>query len=286
MDTLSQQLESLGVDILHQSDGTTAVIRLPGILSDCHHFDPVANQFPSGLDIGVDSLTFEEISNVIYLLRQSGYHKVIPIGSSMGGMRLAFIIELLRQNHPEVMNDTDWLELIIIDSPTGVETMKDLPDAVARLVPVKRISLPICSIAMRLIVKPPRRGDIQVPGHELMRQLAGVDMTDDDWRTYVRVKSILIAQEYTGSQLQEWVDWMVQVGRDGSLKRAATSLRGIKSTYICCNSKELNTTVKQPRAAKWWESYAGVTVTEIAAAHCGLLQMPETFNQVMSEALA
>lgn len=266
-----------------------ATLFLPGILGKAeNYFFPIANLFP-GRHIGIDDVgtsydhddMVEKVLNELFRFYTRN-QSVTMVGASIGGMKIPFVIEQFRQLYPSY--SLDFIKrIVIIDAPSGAETLVPLPDWSSGFVE-SRAGILISPLSK--IIVAPKDSEITYPGPRALQR-----MTDDDrlpeaeWRELVKRTAKYHLRGYSMRLWWSWMSWMIKVGRDGSLARACASLEHVKTVYVAC-THEGNVTVDQPRALEWFaEHVPDLHVMSVNAVHCGFLQQQPEFEEVLRPAL-
>ena len=212
---------------------------------------------------------------------------VTLLGSSLGGNVAAFVTEQLARDNPDI---DDWLSVVLVDAPAGSRTF-----TAAQAVPPGLITSPPGKVIFTAIGGTmlfvsrqgpglPKDEFITMPSAEVMKRLAGRgDFSEEEWRDWVKQAAKSGLTGHSGSVWAEQIRWMTQVVEDGSLDRAARSLRDRRATYVQCVTG--NDVVLQPKAQQWWLERMGSTNPDdsaryrtIAAPHCAYLQMQQAFE--------
>lgn len=261
------------------------VIALVGILNHGDKFDPLGYDIDRVIpyEPRQEFVAEKYIAEAAELLTEKALEgPVILIGSSLGGKLTPFIVKRWRELTCD--GQLDRLRVIIEDAPSGVESM-----AAAFCNPtVGKVMTSPFGNALRWLSQikvGPRDEYIEIPSADVMIQLAGKAMADDDWRAWVKAESIKGLSGFSGDAWLSQLRWMITVGRDGSLAAACAALDGVDTTYIACVGKG-NDVVKQPYALDWWVRYVpGLKILRIEATHCGHLQQVLTFRQVFAQAM-
>lgn len=266
---------------------------LPGILSDGSNFQALGFDTDACMDYAAyDPECFNvydivhDLAGVIKNDLETGVTAAL-VGASLGGMLIPFVVQQLRVIMPA--SSLSEVRCIIIDAPFGVESMiaAGCSPLAGRLIrsPIGQLLRPLASIKVG-----PKDQCIEIPDADMMRAIAGDDITDemmteDGWRAYVRRRAIA---ELGGHASQQWLEqlrWMTRVGHDGSLYRACKSLKGVNTTYLACLGPG-NDVVKQPHAmVQWQRNVPGLHVVEKNVVHCGFLQQAPTFRGALAEIL-
>lgn len=210
------------------------------------------------------------------------------VGISLGGvLGLIAAADLINEGV-----SADRLKLIMIDSPWGADTMKELPSfargIAARALPKLRGSNPGASwkrFIMRKLMKGPKPDEIEIPSQYAMTVIAGRVLDQPSWRTWV-VDTADGAIKRQGFDL-----WLSQVGCLLNIKdeqdRAAQVAReaDLRVGYVACLSPA-NVTVDQPRAyERCVEALPYVRVVTVHTPHAALLQYPESFRSAFESAM-
>lgn len=223
-----------------------------------------------------------EVAAKVKLVLEAGRPAVL-VGASLGGMLIPFIVSELRQLVPKAL--LDLLRCVIIDSPFGAETMiaAGCSTFAGRVIrsPVGQLLRPLASIKVG-----PKDQYIEVPDADMMREIAGIAMSDAEWRAYVKRRAI---QELSGHSSKQWLEqlrWMTRVSHDGSLRRACLAMKGVDTSYLACVGPG-NDVVKQPLASELWAtSTPGLKMYSANAVHCGFVQQAPTFRRAVAAALS
>lgn len=263
----------------NRSDGSTYC--LPGILARSRNkFGPVAHLL-RGIVTGFDDVGtnhnqdvwMQQVGKDLYLDLHRG-QKIDLVGESMGGMKIPFLVDSLSPADRARLG-----KIIIVDAPTGAETMKALPNWFA---PALASGLVAWGMAGRIgdalvakMTDPPKLDEITTPDRqtaEMIMQRYGSIHTYDEWSEFVAEESIRGLSGFSGRMWQSWLAWMIQVGRDHSLEKACMSLAGLDVTYVACVHPG-NSVVAQPSAANWWRTRVpGIKEHAVSATHSGFLQ--------------
>lgn len=274
---------------------STTIIPLPGILAlnKESHAPLMFDRFGQMEWTGTSRERFESDKTIADVVRRADQlrlsgRQVTLLGSSLGGMQMAFVVQALRKKLPQ--NNFEWLKVILVDSPNGSRTCKGL-----EWVPSGGLLAWLAMSILRVFgffimwigrMGPglPKDDEISQPSPAVMAKLGGrSDMTTEEWKQHVKATA---KQGLKGHKVSVWahqVRWMAKVGADGSLQEAAQALRGIDVTYLMCTDG--NGTVVQPDAANWWSEYSGAEVIEVASPHCGYLQKQVEFDRVFVDLL-
>lgn len=273
----------------------TVVIPLPGILARTmeQHGPLVLDRFgqvewikQSAVSFDPDLTIMETVAWVKYW-RGCGY-QVRMLGSSLGGMQAAFVVQKLREELPN--DNFEWLQVVLVDSPNGSKTCKGLewvpssgPLAWLAMFVVRVLGFFIMWIG-RMGPGLPKDDEISQPSPPTMVKLGGrSDMTTTEWQQHVKATAKQGLKGHRASVFAAQVRWMAKVGADGSLQQAAVALCDIDVTYLMCTDG--NATVVQPEAADWWQEYGDVRIVAVAAPHCGYLQKQVEFDEVLLDTL-
>lgn len=263
---------------------------LPGILSRGEDAQPLGLE---GKVVKYDkhgSKHFEAdwiVKDTVYKILPDlhGDKEVWLIGASLGGMLIPFIIREIRDWLNPAEGMLNKLHCVIIDSPSGVETLiaARCSPFVGRVIrsPFGQALRPLAHVKMG-----PKDEYIDIPDADTMREIAdGVAMSADDWREYVKRRAI---KELGGHSSRQWLHqlrWMTQVGRDDSLRLACGWMKGIDTTYVACISAG-NNVVKQPLAMEHWQGdIHDLKVYPVNGVHCGFLQQARVFRGALKEIL-
>lgn len=259
-----------------ESDGLT--ICLHGILQRYTQFLPLGSSLP-GRGYGVNDQTPRyDLDGLVTFVRSVLTHALPKdaernlVGASMGGMQIPFIVEGLSPSQRRMLG-----KIVLVDAPTGAATMKEMPTQLAGLVE-SPLGAPIMALINQFMLKPPKDREIDLPSDWQERQLHDPTFTEQSWREQVKLRAMANMRGFSGRIYHNWTSWMIRVGRDGSLARAAHSLRGLDVTYLACTSLG-NGTVRQPDAYDWWEEHTDAKVVEVDAVHCGFLQQQAKFEE-------
>lgn len=242
---------------------------LPGVLARAkEQFDPISHVLPGGYPVSYDYVgpivhperDIARVSNLVGGFAYFQPNQVALVGASFGGMLIPFVVSRLAGSV------RDRLKIVIVDAPTGLDTIIDPMARWARLAT-------LASLVTR---------HIDVPVSEDM--LPKLDEISDglDER---RIRAIA-RRNVTGHKLSALIGptaWMARVGCDGSLAEACKSLRGLDVTYVACIHPG-NGVVRQPRAVAWWRQHVPtLRVVRVEATHCGFLQNEPEFVEVFRD---
>lgn len=212
---------------------------------------------------------------------------VTLLGSSLGGNVATFMTEQLAHDNPDI---DDWLSVVLVDAPAGSRTFtaaQAVPPGLITSSPGKVIFTAIGAASLFVSRQGPglpKDEFITMPSAEVMEHLAGrSDFSEEEWCDWVKQTAKKYLTGHSGSVWAEQIRWMTQVSEDGSLNRAARSLRERRVTYVQCVKG--NDVVLQPKAQQWWLERIGSSNADdspryrtIAAPHCGYLQMQQSFE--------
>lgn len=272
--------------------GKEQVICLPGILArPDEQFGPILAELEAqggrihtynyeGRRFNPEALVESAVELVRSYIRQGT--PVALLGASMGGMVVPFIMERLNSFEHR------YVRVVIVDAPTGAETMAALPNWIAWLFPALRpgvlTNLTIGKLIMRTMMVPPKRDMITFPDTATMSRLTeGACTTQEEYIDWVIETARHGLRGHLFSMWWSQLAWMIRVGRDGTLREACESLVRTSATYVACTRG--NDVVCQPQAADWWRSQAHIDVIEVSGTHCGFLQDQPVFARVLGEIL-
>jgi hypothetical protein len=278
---------------ISQSEVNGVVLVLPGILArSAEQYGPLVSMLMlHGSVIGYDytgsaPMQINELVDLVFGdidMAAKNSQSITLIGSSLGGMQLPFIVGAyrvygLRKDIP--------MKSIIIDAPTGAETMVQVPlgrfGETVVMSPFGQLLKPLAYIKIG-----PKDSLIHVPEtEELMIEVAGKAMTSEQWRSWVKDRAV---KGLSGHSARLWLSqlrWMISVGRNGLLEERCRALQDDDITYIACLGSG-NDVVCQPAAASWWEEVLNAEVVKVEdGVHCGYLQQACHFREVLSKVMA
>lgn len=267
-----------------EPDCSITTIVLPGILErPDEQFAPILSALPGAVlavepnprRFDVDAVVYATVQQ-IEIARQVG-HRVNLLGASIGGMLLAFVVDAYRKKHRDE-NDLSWLHVVLIDAPSGAETMSELPSWARQLVGSRLFALTMSGSfgdwVVARMVKSPRPEEIEA--------------TSRKERADIIEQARQNLSGHSGSLWQQQLAWMVGVGISSgtfALEDAALALAGVRTTYLACVHPG-NVTVDQPTASQLWQIMVpGMTVDRVAAVHCGFLQQRQLFVEALDHIL-
>lgn len=273
---------------------TATTICLPGILARAEEqFRPLNPVFEeSGANLSFfdfDPARFNaeaEVRGIAGLVR-SRHHGGAPVTllcASLSGMLAPFVVRQLAADKPQ-----DWLKVIIVDAPTGADTMCAVPTWGTGI--FNRDLKPsfengrVAKLVMKQFSKGlPKDEFITTPDAVTRHQLAGHEVAESDWAQWVKDEA---ASALTGHRFLAWyeqIGWMIDVGKSGQLAGACAFLHGLDVTYLACTAG--NDVVEQMTAAKLWQTYVPtMTVDTVDASHCGFLQNQPECAQALRQLL-
>lgn len=244
---------------------------LPGVLARAtEQFDPIGHVLPGCTLTPHDyagpifrpRVEIARIGSLLTGLTYFSPYRAGLVGASFGGMLIPFVVSRLPPD-AEVRNR---LKVVIVDAPSGLET---IIDPMARYARLATLAAPIT-----------RHMDVPV-SEDMLPKLGEISKGLDK----LRVKAIA-RRNVTGHRLSTLIGqtaWMARVGRDGSLAEAAKSLRGLGVTYVACIHPG-NGVVRQPQAVEWWtKQVPDIRVVGMNATHCGFLQNEPEFADVFRD---
>ena len=198
----------------------------------------------------------------------------------MGGMQLPYLMTRFRELRPDV--DTADLKSVIVDSPSGVESMGIPLARLLQLGPIKTalhylpggIEMPVFDLAVPL-------NGITLPA-DLMR--AGSEEAVARYRQEVRQATKRKLSGFSLRLVLKQIMWMVDIGKNGSLERACqTGLRDVPTYYVQCT---LGNITVLPSAAERWKRWVDLTHLRAAAGHCAFHQNQPVFEQILPRIFA
>ena len=270
-------------------DGT--VILLPGILArPVEQYNPLGLALEAiGRPIGFSYASDARMNmpGLVELVRTQlseslARGPVVLVGSSMGGMQIPFIIEDYRNKYTSAAKDLEQLKIIIVDAPTGAETMKALPNFAAGLLASGAGRMVLgSSLGDKLVAKmsePPKDDEITIPSDDVMRRLTGGKLfSDADYKAWVKATAIEGLKGYSGLLWWSQMRWMINAGKSHQLDEAIASLHELDVTYLACTHPG-NGVVAQPSAMDWWAArLPTMKRAEVYGTHCGYLQNQPEF---------
>lgn len=277
-------------DVLRREPGADIVtVVLPGILARAEQqFHPILPYLPGHVvgftPTGPTYDHYEFVGTVaLAISRMIDAGKVVNlVGASMGGMQIPFVVARLRMYDIDL---TSFGKIVLIDAPNGAETMGEIPPSAVSIMAsntVRRVMYTrFGDWVLDRMVKPPKSDEVDIPQADVRSWIAGRPVDESDWTMFVQRTARQQLKGWPGSLWIGQVQWMLAAGR-GPLTRTANVLRALDVTYVAC-SHPGNVTVKQPNAANWWESVAGVKVVTVDAVHCGFWQQPEPFAAALEK---
>lgn len=280
------EMASKGVvkTVLLEDDRNGTTICLCGVLARGNEqFDPILPALPgnvvtfhtSGRRHHADNL-IEDVVRYVKLHRSNG--PIRFVGASMGGMEVPFVIGRLRE---QVDIDPDSLQVIIIDAPSGLESLVN-PQAkfmksgfvagAATMVP-SFIKVPVNEDGL------PHWDDITVP-----QQFMTSEAVAQDYKTWVRAEAKRCLSGYPLGQLASQTHWMIEVGADGSLAHAVSALHDVWTIYVRCTRS--NDVVSDEGVYAWKRWLPSLQIESISATHCGFLQNKPEFLYLLPQIIA
>ena len=276
---------------LYRKNEKVRTLCLPGILQrGDEQFNPLVSFLP-GLVMGMvsngspyDHDAF--INAVMEFIEQAIANKeeVNLVGASMGGMQIPFIVQEWRTRNPG--QAPTWLrKAVLIDAPTGPETMNELPMWAVPILASRPVGALMSTalgdwIVARMTV-PPKTSEITEPSDFDAFLLGFRGEGFHEWVAFVQEKATAGLSGYTGAQWWAWLRWMITVGKDGSYVGACKSLSGVETWYVECTHPG-NVTVTQPGACLWHGMFIkGLWSFEVNAVHCGFLQQRGVFVEAL-----
>lgn len=258
-----------------QGPGNKVFVLIPGILARSEQqFEPLFQTF---LKYGsVDALSYvghgfnldqvaRSVAKVVDEHIKNGKN-VVLVGASLGGLVANHSLSYVIYANP--LN----LEIIMIDSPYGVETMKAFPEKLAfltKLYPGAPIPNVIGNRLLESMQELPKREYVDFP--------KGVNPESYYKNISKEAKRYLSHHNFSS--------WWRQLVAMVNVKPSRHPKYVI--TYIV-SVGDANDVVSQPLASKRWKSlYPNMTVFKLSSAHCGFLQQKlrwETmFNTILSQ---
>lgn len=250
-------------------------ILIPGILSRGEEqFEPLFQTFLKYGSLDVFSyvghgFNLDQISrSVAKLIDQhiKNNKKVVLVGASLGGIVANHSLSYVINANP--LN----LELIMIDTPFGVETMKAFPDRLAFLTSIYP-GAPIPNVF----------GDRLLNSMQDLPKKQYVDTPEDvDSDAYYQEISEKAYHYLSNHRFSTWWRQLVVM-----VKHRPTKHSEYVMTYIRSDG-QANDIVSQPLASKRWKSfYPNMTIFTLSSAHCGFLQQKSRwvrmFDFILSE---
>jgi pimeloyl-ACP methyl ester carboxylesterase len=217
--------------------------------------------------------TMESTVLDIFTSLNSG-RRVTLIGASFGGMVIPWLLQRLRDGFGI---DPSRVRVIIVDAPTGAETMKELPTWAAPLVSwltqfrlSPQINAGLGAFVLSKMVKGPRSENIAVP---------------EDVEDEAAYKQSVINEALTGLMGHKFTMYWSQLGwmsGRGGRELPYHILDGIDATYVACIGP--NETVRQPLAVDAWQAHV-YSIVEMDTAHCAFLEQKPAFVELFRELL-
>jgi thioesterase domain-containing protein len=228
-------------------------------------FQPIANYLPGwttayhteGKQFHVDELIGQVVEDLLQPI-DYGY-PINIVGASMGSMLAPFVVQRLREIGKV---DPEQLKVVLVDAPCGLDSLSDGN--------AKFLGMPVIGQTIASVVS-----------------LLGIDVPDEITVTGDKQRIVDVARfSLSGHKLAllfRQTQWMIEVGRDGSLVQAVTSLEDVDTTYLHCHMGA--SPVKQPVAVNWWEDeLEDLKVINVEATHCGFLQNTPEFAKAFAMA--
>ncbi len=228
----------------------------------------------------------EQVCRVVSRLHEEGYD-ITLFGSSLGVSLNAFVIERLSDAYADL---SSWLEFVDIDGPAGSATFKATEKLPRELITSKFGSVFFAVLGWFILfigrMGPglPKDKYITRPSDDVMMRLAGTsDMSDLEWRMWVKMEFKHGLRGHSSRVWAQQLQWMDVVAVSGLLKQAGESKRDLYGVYVQCTDG--NDVVLQPEAQEWWMSVMAHPDARqgpnVAAPHCGYLQMQREFEAVL-----
>ena len=279
-------------------DSPLAIIVSSGILARCEeqhrplmlerYADRVVYRDYTAGDFDGDRESSETADDIAFL-RRDGY-RVINLGSSLGGNVASFAADMVWRSDRTAHQ---WLDNIVVDAPFGVRSLKQVPFPAGVVTsPVGTAALaafaPVIMGIGRTKMGLPKDDEISQPSDRVIEHL-GVDPTVDEptWKQEVK---LMAKSGLTGHSATDWrrqIQWMCDIGADGSLAAALSGVRGLRFTYVQCTKG--NPVVAQPMAQQAHVDLVGQntgpdelpTLLTVEAPHCAYLQQQKLFEPVI-----
>jgi len=272
-----------------------ALIVLPGVLAHCQQFArPLVLEdiTENVVYLDYDDRNFNpalEIENIVHSIE--AWHgeglDVTLFGWSLGGDVVLFVIERLLRDHQDL---DEWFDAVVLDAPSGLETLKQVPG----WLPEKLIVSPIGSVIFTLVgwiillinrmgVGLPKDEFITRPDARSMKHMSGRNnFSNVEWKSWVKQE---FKRSLRGHRVKPWrqqIQWMVKIVIDGSFDRALKACDGQHIAYVACTKG--NDVIEQPLAATRWVA-AVYTIWTLEATHAGFLQMQPECKQTLTPLL-
>ncbi|MFZ1258317.1 MAG: alpha/beta hydrolase [Candidatus Saccharimonas sp.] len=247
------------------TNDTWRTLVMPGWLGYAKsQYLPVLPALPEGTVLGVDytgthfrpASIAESVANAC-IAKAMRNEPVVLVGSSLGAMVTVFTMEQMVGLAPELRSR---ISAVLIDPPSGAESLKAVPSWATSLVPQLRrlpqwlngpwgrrqFAKAFCQgLARNAIIELP-------PGKRTLQQ--AMEYNED-----VRRQAREAQQGFTPTLAFSELAWMARVGRDGSLQRALQAIDGqFNITYLACIGSEQtgeNEVVRHPLAGQFYRQY-------------------------------
>lgn len=262
-----------------------AIVHLPGILQRSEEqIRPLADLLSDYGDVFHIDYSQPYFDGTMVALEVAGllgrlknvYPEVVVIGSSIGGALTLPVLGFLQRWQLPI----DRLRWLIVDAPSGVETMAAVPpwaagifrQALLYFSPTEHANAPKAygTWLLNAMKGLPKDENVIIPGAAIRRQIVGRDVPEAEYLHWVRQRA---DEGLTGHRFTQWLTqlrWMAS-----SIVPEGT-LGGHDITYVACMWQ--NDVVRQPRAMWDWAQYApDLVIDEVQSPHCGYLNTPEVW---------
>lgn len=261
--------------------GTMHVFLFPGVLARCEELfaplQPVLARFDndqiSYVDYRGKAFRPEAIAAQLAGSIAELDGRILLIGASLGGDLIPFVVEQLKPA------DRRRCKVVVIDAPAGADTLVQVPARAEKFLTSRWgwLASPLSKIKLA-----PKASQITVPVSPMIEELTGREMSEDEWRLYVKRTARRNLGGHSARQWQQQLAWMMRIGNDGSLERACRSLSDVaRVSYVECLQGD--DVVVHATAIQRWRKWVGpkLNAAAVNGTHCGFLQNQPEFTGVL-----
>lgn len=253
------EAQAFSVTTISDREGSMYVTVLPGVLAKSHWQYRQLRRLlkPLGTVDGIDYVgpyfehnkIIEGVAKDVSEKVKSG-QRVLLVGSSMGAVMIVFVLQALQR----LRVDSRMVSAVLIDPPSGAESLKAVPNGAAGIV------AHLGRLPQWLVNHGPLNAAFQKMFCSGISADAPIEVPWDcqrganAYRQGVRLRCFVGQQGFDPTLFFGQLAWMVRVGRNGSLAEACDAIDGKFSiTHIACTGD--NEVVENPLAQCFYLEY-------------------------------